>query len=68
MTAEIWKVQKNVPFMCFQWLGCLCTDSSTISMWLLMALYRRQNCAKTLGNVDLYSLITMVVVKKDICK
>lgn len=29
MTAEIWKAQKNIPFMCFQWLGCLCIDSST---------------------------------------
>lgn len=29
MTAEIWKARKNIPFMCFQWLGCLCTDSST---------------------------------------
>lgn len=29
MTAEIWKARKNIPFMCFQWLGCLCTDGST---------------------------------------
>lgn len=29
MTAEIWKAWKNIPFMCFQRLGCLCTDSST---------------------------------------
>lgn len=29
MTAEIWEAQKNIPFMCFQWLGCLCADRST---------------------------------------